>query len=136
MTKKSFTQMYKDRNMNKRIWGQVVKLDPVIIQEPREKNQTRDSQSPFKIRGKCYNFVHIFIQTIFTQGRTPLDDGFLWQKTIKNKGLQVKVRTLTWHPSFLVGWLCGHSLALARLLGGHPEINRALHAHTLMETLK
>ena len=128
---KSFAQMYEDRNMNKRIWGQVVKLDLVIRQEPREETRTWESQSPFKIRGKSDDFARIFIQTIFTQGRTPLDDGFLWQKTIKNKGLQVKVRTLTWHPSFLVGWLCGHSLALARLLGGHPEIYRALHAYAM-----
>ena len=128
---KSFTQMYEDRNMNKRIWGQVVKLDPIIIQEAREKSQTRDSQSLFKIRGKFYDFARIFLWTIFTQGRTPLDDGFLWQKTIRNKGFQVKVRTLTWHPSFHVGWLRGHSLALARLLGGHPEINGSLHVHTL-----
>ena len=68
---KSFTQMYEDRNMNKRIWGQVVKLDPIIIQEPREKRQTRDSQSPFKIRGKSNNFARIFIRTILTKGSTP-----------------------------------------------------------------
>ena len=128
---KSFTQMQEDRNMNKGIGGQVVKLDPVVTQEPREKNRTWEPQSPFKFRSKSYDFACIFIRTIFTQGRTPLDDGFLWQKTIKNKGLQVKVRTLTWHPSFLVGWLCGHSLALARLLGGHPEIYRALHAYAM-----
>ena len=32
----SFAQMHEDRNMNKRIGGQVMKLDPIITQEPRE----------------------------------------------------------------------------------------------------
>ena len=73
---------------------------------------------------------------ILTQGRTPLDDGFLQQKTIRNLGFPVGVGTLTWHPSLLAGWLRSCALALALLLGGHPEIHRALHAHTLMETLK
>jgi hypothetical protein len=76
--------MYEDGNMNKGVWGQLVMLDPVIMQEPREKIRTREPQSPFKIRGKGYNFASIFIWTIFTQGRTPLDDGFLRQKTIRN----------------------------------------------------
>ena len=31
---KSFAQIYEDRNMNKRVWGKMMKLDPVIIQEP------------------------------------------------------------------------------------------------------
>ena len=44
---KSFAQMHEDGNMNKRIRGQVVKLDPVIMQEPREESRTRESQSPF-----------------------------------------------------------------------------------------
>ena len=33
---KSFTQMHEDRNVNKEIGGQVMKLDPVVAQEPRE----------------------------------------------------------------------------------------------------
>ena len=74
---KSFVQMHEDRNMNKRIGGQVVKLDPVIMQEPRNESRTRKPQSPFKIRGKNYDFARIFIWTILTQGRMPLDDGFL-----------------------------------------------------------
>ena len=82
---KSFAQMYKDGNMNKRIKDRVVKLDLVVRQEPREETRTWEPQSPFKIRGKSYDFARIFIRTILTQGRTPLDDGFLWQKTIRNK---------------------------------------------------
>ena len=108
-----------------------MQLDPVIMQEPREESQTREPQSPFKIRGTSYDFVRIFIRMILTQGRTPLDDGFLQQKTIRNLGFPVGVGTLTWHPSLLAGWLRGHSLDLARLLGGYPEIYRALHAHAM-----
>ena len=79
---KSFAQVHEDGNMNESVQGQVVKLNPIIMQEPREESRTREPQSPFKIRGKSYDFAHIFIRTIVTQGRTPLDDGFLWQKTI------------------------------------------------------
>ena len=63
---KSFAQMHEDGNMNERVWGQVVKLDPVIMQELREESRTREPQSPFKIRGKSYNFARIFIRTIIS----------------------------------------------------------------------
>lgn len=46
---KSFAQMYEDRKMNKRIGGKMMKLDPVIIQEPRKEIKTRKPQSLFKI---------------------------------------------------------------------------------------
>ena len=36
---KSFAQMHEDRHMNKGIGGQMVKLDPVVAQEPREENE-------------------------------------------------------------------------------------------------
>ena len=45
---KSFAQMHKDGNVNKGIGGQVMKLDPVVAQEPREEKQTRKLQSPFQ----------------------------------------------------------------------------------------
>ena len=69
----SFAQMYKDGNMNKRVWGEMMKLDPVVIQESRKEIRERNSQSSLKIRGKSYDFANIFIRTIFTQGMTPLD---------------------------------------------------------------
>ena len=127
--------MYEDRNMNKGIGGHVVKLDPVVMQEPREENRTREPQSPFKTRGKIYNFACIFIRTTLTQGRMPLNDVFLRQKTSRIWGFQVRFRTLTWHPSLLMGWLRSYALALARLLWGHLEIHRALHVHTLAKIL-
>jgi hypothetical protein len=33
---KSFAQIHEDGNVNKEIGGQVMKLDPVVAQEPRE----------------------------------------------------------------------------------------------------
>ena len=54
---KSFAQMYEDRNVNKGIGGQVMKLDPVITQESREEKQTRKPQSSFQIRSKSNNFA-------------------------------------------------------------------------------
>ena len=38
---KSYAQMHEDGNVNKWIEGQVMKLDPVVAQEPREENRTR-----------------------------------------------------------------------------------------------
>ena len=35
---KSFAQMYEDRYMNKRIGGNMMKLDPLIVQESRKQN--------------------------------------------------------------------------------------------------
>ena len=37
----SFAQMYEDRKMNKEIRGKMMKLDPIIIQEPRKEIRTR-----------------------------------------------------------------------------------------------
>ena len=87
--KKSFAQMYEDRKMNERIGGQMVELDPVIRQEPREEIGTWEPQSPFKIRGKSYNLARIFIETILTKDGMPLDYRFCRQKTHRNKGFQV-----------------------------------------------
>jgi len=38
---KSFAQMYEDRYMNKRVGGEMTKLDPIIIQEPRKEIRAR-----------------------------------------------------------------------------------------------
>ena len=38
---KSFAQMYEDRNMNKRVRGEMMKLDLTIIQEPRKEIKAR-----------------------------------------------------------------------------------------------
>ena len=83
---KRLAQMHEDRNMNKGIGGQVMKLDSVVAQEPKEQKWTREPQSPFQIRSKGYDFARIFIRTILTQGRMPLDGGFFRQKTNKNDG--------------------------------------------------
>ena len=88
---KSFAQVYEDRNMNKGIVGKMMKLDPVIIQEPRKEIRTRKSQSSFKIRRKSDNFTRILIQTVVAQGRTPLDYRFRQQKTLPNIGFQVRL---------------------------------------------
>ena len=82
--KKSFAQMHEDRNVNKGIGSQVMKLDPVEAQVPRKEKRTKKPQSPFQIRCENNDFARILKRTIFTQGRTPLDDGFLQQKTSRN----------------------------------------------------
>ena len=38
---KCFAQMYEDRYMNKRVGGEKMKLDPLIIQEPRKEIRAR-----------------------------------------------------------------------------------------------
>ena len=35
---KSFAQVHEDRKVNKEIGGQMMKLDPVVTQEPRKEN--------------------------------------------------------------------------------------------------
>ena len=87
---KSFAQVYEDRYMNKRIRGKMMKLDPIIIQEPRKEIRTRKTQSSFKIRCESNNFIHIFIRTVVAQGRTPLNHRFQRKETLTNKGFQVR----------------------------------------------
>ena len=66
---KSFAQMHEDRNVNKEIGGQVMKLDHVVAQESREEGRTRKPQSSFQIRCESDDFHRIFIRMIFPQGR-------------------------------------------------------------------
>jgi len=54
--------MYEDRNMNKRVWGEVMKLDPVIVQEPRKEIRARKTQPSLKIGKKSNNLACIFIR--------------------------------------------------------------------------
>jgi hypothetical protein len=44
---KSFAQMHEDGNVHKGIGSQVMKLDPIVAQEPREEKRTRKLQSSF-----------------------------------------------------------------------------------------
>ena len=60
---KSFTQMYEDRYMNERVGGEMMKLDLIIIQEPRKEIKARKTQPSLKIRKKSNNLAHIFIRT-------------------------------------------------------------------------
>ena len=45
---KSFGQVHEDRNMNKGIGGQMMQLDPIVMQEPRKERTARKLQSPFQ----------------------------------------------------------------------------------------
>ena len=128
---KSFAQVHKDIKMNKWIGGKMMKLDPVIIEEPRKEIGTREPQSPFKIRGKSHNLARIFVRTILTKGGTPLDYRFRWQKTRRNQGFQVWVRALTCCPSLVTSRLHLHILALSRFFGSHSKVHWSLHAHAL-----
>ena len=65
---KSFAQMNKDRNVNKIIGGQVMKLDPVVALESKKERRTRKPQSSFQIRCESNDFPHIFIRMIFPEG--------------------------------------------------------------------
>ena len=71
---KSFVQMHEDRNVNKGIGGQMMQLDPVVVQEPRKERRARKPQSSFQERGESNDFPRIFIQMISHQGRPPLDN--------------------------------------------------------------
>ena len=87
---KSFAQMYEDRNMNKRVRGEMMKLYLVIVQETRKEIRARKTQPLLKIGKKSNNLARIFIWTVVAQRRTPLDYRFRQHKTLPNKGFQVR----------------------------------------------
>ena len=58
---KSFAQVYEDRYMNKRIRGKMMKLDPVIVQEPRKEIAVRKTQPSLKIGKKSKNRIFIWM---------------------------------------------------------------------------
>ena len=60
---KSFVQMYEDRYMNKRIRGEMMKLDPIIIQLSRKEIRAVETQPSLKIWKKSNNLARIFIRT-------------------------------------------------------------------------
>ena len=63
---KSFAQMYEDRYMNKRIGGEMMKLDPIIIQESRKEIRAGEAKPSLKIWKKSNNLARIFIRTGIT----------------------------------------------------------------------
>ena len=64
---KSFAQMYEDRYMNKRIWGEMMKLDPIIIQESKKEIRAGKTQPSLKLCNKSNNLARIFIRTGVTK---------------------------------------------------------------------
>ena len=91
---KSFAQVYEDGKMNKEIRGEMMQLDYVVVQKPREEIRARKTQSPFKM-SKRNDFARIFIWMIMAQGRTPLNHISRVQKTLFYKGFQVRFTALT-----------------------------------------
>ena len=55
--------MYEDRYMNKRVGGEMMKLDPIIIQESRKEIRAGKTLPSLKIGKKSNNLVCIFIWT-------------------------------------------------------------------------
>ena len=95
---KCFAQMHEDRNMNEGIGGQMIKLDPVVMQESRKERRAWKPQSSFQEGGESNNFTRIFIRADVALGWTPLDHRSSMKKTLANKGFQVELGALTWQP--------------------------------------
>ena len=53
---KSFAQMHEDRNMNKGIGGQVVKLDPVVTQKAQRRKPNMGASIPVQSKGQKLRF--------------------------------------------------------------------------------
>ena len=70
---KCFAQMHKDRHMHKRIGSEMVKLDPIIIQESKKEIRAGKTQPSLKIRNKSNDLACIFVWTSVTKRGTPLD---------------------------------------------------------------
>ena len=66
---KSFEQMHEDRY----IGGEMMKLDPIIIQESRKEIRAGEAKPSLKIWKKSNNLARIFIRTGVTKCGTPLD---------------------------------------------------------------
>ena len=73
---KSFAQMHEDRHMYKRIWGKMVKLDSIIIQESRKEIRAGKTQPSLKMWDKSNNLARILKRTGITKCGTPLDYWF------------------------------------------------------------
>jgi hypothetical protein len=79
---KSFAQVHEDRDMNKGIGSQMMKLDPIVAQESRKERRARKPQSSFQEGVESNDFPRIFIRMISPQGRMPLDNRSRNQKTM------------------------------------------------------
>ena len=117
--------------MNEGIRGEMMQLDSIVVQKPREEIRARKTQSPFEIRSKSNNFAYIFIRTNMTQGRTPLDHRSRVQKTLFCTGFQIRLAALTWQPPLIASGLGLHILSLGWLLGRHAECHWTLLAHAV-----
>ena len=65
-SKKGFAKMNKNRNMEDRIWGQVMQLNPPMMQKASEEIRSGDSETVQDIRLKYYSFVWSFMRKRFS----------------------------------------------------------------------
>ena len=122
--------------MNKGIWGQMMQLDLVVLQESRKERRTRKPQSSFQVWGESNNFP------LFSYGWSEPKAGRHWITDLGTKRpCDTKESKSDWEhllvfqPSSQVGSTATPFPLVAFLIGGRPEIYGSLHAHTLAETL-
>ena len=117
--------------MEDRVGYKMMQLDSIIIEKTRKKVGARKTKSVLKIRRKSNNFACIFMQTVVAEGWTPQDHRSSVQKTLTNKGLQMKLYTLSWQPPIVKGGSRFRLLSLHEFLGRHTEGDQSLHMHAL-----
>ena len=103
--------------MEDRVGYKMMQLDSIIIEKTRKEVGARKTKSVLKIRRKSNDFACIFMQTVVAEGWTPQDHRSSVQKTLTNKGLPMKLYTLSWQPPIVKGGSNSTSFPFTNFLG-------------------
>ena len=108
--------------------------NPPIKEKTMEEIKRRNRKSTINIRSKSNDFARLFIRSIMTKGRTPLNNWPQLEKTFFYEWREVRFGTLTGQPPIVQ---CGGGdcsillLPLDGSLGSNTKIHLVLRAHTL-----
>jgi hypothetical protein len=72
-SKESFGEIDKNGNVADRIWVEMMKLEPVVIQKASEEGTRGEGQSPLGKMEKCDDFVNIYHGERFMVRGAPVD---------------------------------------------------------------
>ena len=96
--------MNNNQDVEDRIWGQVVCLNPPMIKKASEKVRGWNSETAQDMGLKCYGFLWSFARRSISYGFTPLDY-FAWlEEFFLNKAKEMEIKAPICSPSFLLRW--------------------------------
>ena len=91
LPQESFAKMNEDRNMENRVRGQVMHLNPPILKETTEEVRNRKTEASKNIRKENNRFVVPLMRKRFTHGPTPMDHALMLKKVLSHKIQKVGV---------------------------------------------